>query len=236
MASAPAPDLYPAAPAVAMAQIAAVAPDVVTARRGFYRRRGKRIFDLALGSLMFVSCLPLMLAVALLVLLTSGWPVLYASERMGLDGRRFWMWKFRTMVHDADIVMEHWKRTHPELAAQYATHYKLKDDPRVTRVGRFLRKSSLDELPQFWNVLRGDMSLVGPRPYLRTLPPNARSMDIILSVRPAISGPFQVNGRSALTPQQRMRLDVDYATSVTFMRDVSLLLQTFKPIARRDGD
>ena len=104
------------------------------------------------------------------------------------------------------------------------------------RVGRFLRKSSLDELPQFWNVLRGDMSLVGPRPYLRTLPPNARSMEIILSVRPAISGPFQVNGRSALTPQQRMRLDVDYATGVTFMRDVSLLLQTFKPIARRDGD
>ena len=177
-----------------------------------------------------------MLVVGALVLLTSGWPVLYASERVGMDGRRFWMWKFRTMVHDADIVMEHWKRTHPDLASQYAANYKLKDDPRVTRLGRFLRKSSLDELPQFWNVLRGDMSLVGPRPYLRDLPPDHASTDVIFSVRPAISGPFQVNGRNALTPQQRMQLDVDYARNVTFLGDCWLLLQTFKPIARRDGD
>jgi len=232
LASPPAPELFPAA---SIARMGAVATGAV-ARRGFYRRRGKRIFDLALGTLMFVSCLPLMLAVGALVLLTSGWPVLYASERVGLDGRRFWMWKFRTMVHDADIVMEHWKRTHPHLAAQYAANYKLKDDPRVTRVGRFLRKSSLDELPQFWNVLRGDMSLVGPRPYLPTLPPDARSLDIIFSVRPAISGPFQVNGRNALTPRQRMQFDVEYALNVSFLGDCWLLLQTFRPIAKRDGD
>ena len=230
MASAPAPDLYPAA----IAQIGAVRE--ATLQRSFYQRRGKRIFDLALGALMFAACLPMMLAVAVAVLLTSGWPVLYASERVGMDGRRFWMWKFRTMVHDADIVMERWKRTHPQLAAQYAANYKLKDDPRVTRLGRFLRKCSLDELPQFWNVLRGDMSLVGPRPYLPSLPPEARSMDVITSVRPAISGPFQVNGRNALTPQQRMQLDVDYATDVTFLGDCWLLLQTFRPIAKRDGD
>ncbi|MEX2226018.1 MAG: sugar transferase [Dehalococcoidia bacterium] len=230
MASAPAPDLYPAA----IAHIGAIPESAL--RRSFYQRRGKRAFDLALGSLMFAGCLPLMLIVGVAVLLTSGWPVLYASERVGMDGRRFWMWKFRTMVHDADIVMEHWKRTHPDLAEQYATNYKLKDDPRVTPLGRFLRKSSLDELPQFLNVLRGDMSLVGPRPYLPALPPEARSMEVITSVRPAISGPFQVNGRNALTPQQRMQLDVDYATNLTFFGDCWLLLQTFKPIAKRDGD
>jgi undecaprenyl-phosphate galactose phosphotransferase len=232
LASPPAPELFPAA---GLAHIGAV-PAHTVARRSLYRSRGKRIFDLALGALMFVSCLPLMLAVGTLVLLTSGWPVLYASERVGLDGRRFWMWKFRTMVHDADIVMERWKRTHPDLAAQYATNYKLKDDPRVTRLGRFLRKSSLDELPQFWNVLRGDMSLVGPRPYLPALPPDARSLDVIFSVRPAISGPFQVNGRNALTPRQRMQLDVDYALHMSFLGDCWLLLQTFRPIAKRDGD
>jgi lipopolysaccharide/colanic/teichoic acid biosynthesis glycosyltransferase len=185
---------------------------------------------------MLIGCVPLMLIVGALVLITSGWPVLYASERVGMGGRRFWMWKFRTMVHDADIVMEHWKRTYPHLAAQYATNYKLKDDPRVTRLGRFLRKSSLDELPQFWNVMRGDMSLVGPRPYLRDLPPDEGASDTIFSVRPAISGPFQVSGRNALTPRQRMQLDIDYANGVTFRRDCWLLLQTFKPIAKRDGD
>jgi undecaprenyl-phosphate galactose phosphotransferase len=209
---------------------------VEAAPRSFYRRRGKRIFDLTLGATLFAALLPLMLVVAIAVLLTSGWPVLYASERVGIDGRRFWMWKFRTMVHDADIVMERWKKTHPHLASQYATNYKLKDDPRVTPLGRFLRRSSFDELPQFFNVLRGDMSLVGPRPYLPALPPEARSMDLITSVRPAITGPFQVNGRNALTPQQRMQLDVQYVRNVTLIGDCRLLLRTLRPILTRDGD
>jgi undecaprenyl-phosphate galactose phosphotransferase len=232
LASPPAPDIYPATITL---PVHAVEP-ASAAAAGFYRRRGKRLFDLALGSLMLISCLPLALMVAIAVLLTSGWPLFYASERVGQGGGRFWMWKFRTMVHDADIVMEHWKRTHPQLASQYAVNYKLKDDPRVTPLGRFLRSSSLDELPQFFNVLRGDMSLVGPRPYLPNLPPDAESMATILSLRPAVTGPFQVNGRNALSPQQRMQLDVDYANSVTFLGDCRLLLQTLKPIIKRDGD
>src|SRR4029078_12436460 len=93
----------------------------------------------------------------------SGWPIFYGSERIGLKGRRFQMWKFRTMVRDADAALEQWKQTHPERAEQLLTHWKLEADPRVTALGRFLRKSSLDELPQFWNILFGDVSLAGPR-------------------------------------------------------------------------
>jgi lipopolysaccharide/colanic/teichoic acid biosynthesis glycosyltransferase len=122
-----------------------------------YARGGKRILDAALGAVLTVVLAPLIALVAIAVLLTSGWPVLYGSERIGLDGRKFQMWKFRTMVPDADAVFERWKETHPDRAIQLLTHWKLESDPRVTALGRFLRTSSLDELPQFWNVIRGEM-------------------------------------------------------------------------------
>lgn len=192
--------------------------------------------DLTLGLLLLMLAAPLMCAVAVAVLVTSGWPVLYGSERIGRDGQRFTMWKFRSMVRDADAVMERWQQTHPLLAKQYAKNYKLKQDPRITPLGNFLRKSSLDELPQFWNVLRGDMTLVGPRPYLPTLAPSPQTADTILALRPAITGPFQVNGRNTLTPQMRMALDAAYASNVTLRGDLAYLLRTVRPLLRWDGD
>src|SRR3989304_3181079 len=160
-----------------------------------YRGAGKRALDLVLGAVLFAAFLPAMALVAAGVLITSGWPVLYASERVGRDGEPIRGWKFRTMGRDADHVLRTWLESRPELAAEYAESFKLIDDPRVTTFGRFLRKSSLDELPQFWNVLRGDMSLVGPRPVSRTEleakygPFGAQAF----VVRPGLTGLWQVN-------------------------------------------
>ncbi len=201
----------------------------------FYRRRGKRILDLALGAVLFAALLPLIAAVAVAVLLTSGWPIFYGSERLGFEGRKFQMWKFRTMVRDADAVFEHWKETHPDRAAQLLTHWKLESDPRVTALGRFLRKSSLDELPQFWNVLRGEMSIAGPRPYLSRESLDPALAPAIVAVRPGLTGPFQVCGRKELSPQSRMQLEAAYAPGLGLMTDLGYMLQTIKPLMKLDG-
>jgi exopolysaccharide production protein ExoY len=234
-------------PAVSRAQFVAapadarLAPETVLVlpdlrpRDGFYARRGKRIVDVVLGLLLGLMLLPLMVAVAFIVLVTSGRPVLYTSERLGMGGKSFPMWKFRTMVRDADAELERWKLTHPDRAAQLLTHWKLARDPRVTLVGRFLRKSSLDELPQFWNVLRGDMSLVGPRPYLSRESLEPALAAAIVAVRPGLTGPFQVCGRKELAPAARMRLEATYAAESGLIRDLTYVALTARPLFRLDG-
>ncbi len=225
----------PAADARIAGATAAVVP-LRIARTGFYQRRGKRIGDLVLGALLLIGLMPLIVCVAVAVLLTSGWPILYGSKRIGLDGLTFPMWKFRTMVHDADAVFERWKETHPDRAQSLLTHWKLEEDPRVTALGRFLRKSSLDELPQFWNVLCGEMSIVGPRPYLSRESLDPALMPAIIAVRPGLTGPFQVCGRKGLAPQARMQLEAGYAPDVRPMRDIGYMLRTVKPLVKLDGE
>jgi undecaprenyl-phosphate galactose phosphotransferase len=146
------------------------------------------------------------------------------------------MWKFRTMVRDADAVFERWKATHPDLAQQLLTHWRLRDDPRVTFVGRRLRKSSLDELPQFWNVLRGEMSLVGPRPYLSRESIDPALEAAIVSVRPGLTGPFQVCGRKGLTPLARQSMEAGYGDDISLTRDLGYIIGTVRPLLRLDGD
>jgi exopolysaccharide production protein ExoY len=201
----------------------------------FYRRRGKRAFDVIAGMALLIVLAPLLLLVAAIVLVMSGWPVFYGSERIGLDGRRFQMWKFRTMVRDADAVFERWKDTHPERAAQLLTNWKLEADPRVTALGRFLRRSSLDELPQFWNVLCGEMSIAGPRPYLSRESLDPELARAIISVRPGLTGPFQVRGRKGLSPQARMQLEAGYADDVRLMKDFGYIVRTLRPLMELDG-
>jgi exopolysaccharide production protein ExoY len=203
--------------------------------RSAYERFGKRALDLTLGSVLALALLPLIAAVALAVLATSGWPVFYASERMGRNRRRFLMWKFRTMVTDADAVFERWKRTHPELASALETNWTLPDDPRRTPLGRFLRRSSLDELPQFWNVLRGEMSLVGPRPYLGRESVEPRLDQRIHEVKPGLTGPFQVRGRKGLAPRTRTEIEAGYAFEVGLLRDLRYIARTIGPLLKMDG-
>jgi len=203
----------------------------------FYRRRGKRLLDMALGSLLLLGSLPLMLLVAVAVLITSGWPVLYTSERAGQGRRPFRLWKFRTMVRDADEVLERWQSSHPQLAAEYRSSFKLKDDPRVTALGRFLRKTSLDELPQLWNVLRGEMSLVGPRPVpLGELREKYGAMgDQVLTVRPGLTGLWQVNGRSNTSYAERVHYDCRYAGDVSLPLDLTILWRTLPAVLAGRG-
>ena len=199
-----------------------------------YRRRGKRLLDAVLGAALLVCALPLLLAVGLAVLAASGWPVLYASERVGLGGRPFRMQKFRTMISDADRVIERWRETRLDLADEYGKNFKVKDDPRITPLGRLLRKTSLDELPQLWNVVRGDMSLVGPRPV-----PGKEMEDQygamtgqVLSVRPGMTGLWQINGRSRTTYEERVRMDLTYAQDLSLLGDVKVLLKTNAAVFR----
>ena len=203
----------------------------------FYRWRGKRLLDLALGIPLLLLSLPIMGLVGFAVLATSGPPVLYASERSGKGGKPFRMWKFRTMVPNADQMLVQWRDSHPHLAEEYLKNFKLKDDPRVTPVGRFLRKLSFDELPQLWAVVCGEMSLVGPRPYLlKELAPHPEVRQAVGSVLPGFTGPWQVQGRNGLPPVTRMQLDIDYASDVRLTRDLKYLLQTIKLVAKPNGD
>ncbi len=202
----------------------------------FYQQRGKRLLDLFFATTLFACFLPLMAVVALAVLLSSGWPVLYGSERVGRDGRPFRMWKFRTMVPGADTLLERWLRSRPELAAEYNRGYKLQRDPRVTRPGHFLRRSSLDELPQLWNVIRGDMSLVGPRPIIdNETRLYGRYRSALLALRPGVTGTWQLNGRNRVTYPERMWIELEYCSSVALTSDARILVRTLLAPFRFEG-
>ena len=201
-----------------------------------YRRRWKRVIDLAFGVPLFIAAAPIIALAVVGVGLTSGWPAFYRTRRVGTNGREFTMWKLRSMVKDADKVLESWRTSNPELAAEYDANFKLKNDPRVTPLGRILRRTSIDELPQFWNVLRGEMSLVGPRPYYDwELALHPGTAEAITKVRPGVTGPWQVAGRNSLSPAERMFLDRTYVNTCRFSGDLELLLKTVVTLLKPNG-
>jgi Undecaprenyl-phosphate galactose phosphotransferase WbaP len=173
--------------------------------------RVKRILDLCATVIGGVLILSVFLVLTLLVYIESGRPVIYKDWRMGRDGSLFSCAKFRTMVPDAETLLLEMLGEDAGLRNEYSKYHKLQDDPRVTRVGRFLRKTSLNELPQLWSVIRGEMSLVGPRPYL---PRESKEIGVtqseILRVPPGMTGPWQVAGRNQTTFEERVRMDVHY--------------------------
>jgi Undecaprenyl-phosphate galactose phosphotransferase WbaP len=193
--------------------------------------RAKRIMDLCATVVGGTFVLPLLLVLSLLVYLESGGPVFYRDQRMGRDGNLFSCVKFRTMVLDAEGLLQRMLEEDRELSEEYSRYHKLRDDPRVTRVGRFLRKTSLDELPQIWNVLRGEMSLVGPRPYL---PRESKEIGVtqseILRVSPGITGPWQVAGRNQTYFGERVQMDAYYVRDWSIWLDLVLLACTVKTV------
>jgi lipopolysaccharide/colanic/teichoic acid biosynthesis glycosyltransferase len=169
--------------------------------------------------------------VCLLVWVESGRPAFYAAQRMGRYGKLFSCLKFRTMVPDAEAVLQRMLREDPQALEEYTRYHKLREDPRVTRIGRFLRKTSLDELPQLWNVLRGEMSLVGPRPYLpRESAAIGTTQSEILRVTPGITGPWQVAGRNHTSFQERVEMDEGYVRDWSVWLDIVLLVHTLRTI------
>ena len=170
---------------------------------------------------------PVFLLLAFLVKVTSRGPVFYVQQRVGRDYRSFGCIKFRTMRRDADRILSKVLAESPDLDEEFRNDFKLKNDPRITKLGKFLRRSSLDELPQFINVLKGEMSVVGPRPIVRAeLPRYSYFMDEVLAVRPGLTGLWQVSGRNNLSYRQRVGLDVRYAGRRGFLMDLKIIART----------
>jgi Undecaprenyl-phosphate galactose phosphotransferase WbaP len=196
----------------------------------------KRCLDVAAAAWALVVLSPVLAACALLVKFSSPGPVLFSQPRVGRRGRLFRMWKFRTMFQNGDEILARHLENDPAAREEWRRYYKLKKDPRVTPVGRILRRYSLDELPQFWNVLRGDMSLVGPRPYLeREVAPYAHEIGPVIAVRPGLTGLWQISGRNRTTFEERLRMDQRYFTGWSLRNDLAILLKTVRVVCTGDG-
>jgi Undecaprenyl-phosphate galactose phosphotransferase WbaP len=196
-----------------------------------WARKAKRILDLGATVLGGALVLPLLLGIAMLVYAESGRPIFYTDWRMGKDGVPFPCIKFRTMITGAEAVLELMLAEDAGLREEYVRYHKLRVDPRVTRVGRFLRRTSLDELPQLWNVLRGEMSLVGPRPYLpRESGEIGEAREEILRVPPGVTGPWQVSGRNHAFFTDRIEMDIHYVRDWSVWLDLVLLARTVRAL------
>jgi lipopolysaccharide/colanic/teichoic acid biosynthesis glycosyltransferase len=187
----------------------------------------KRVLDVIGSGMAILFFMPILSVIAFLVRRDGG-PALYADQRVGLHGTEFGCLKFRSMVlNGSDVLSEHLRRNPVALEEWNATQ-KLKNDPRITRIGRFLRKTSLDELPQFINVLKGDMSLIGPRPVGKKelkdrYGKNARYYKL---VRPGITGPWQISGRSKISYERRVMMDVEYCRNPSYLKDTKIIIAT----------
>jgi lipopolysaccharide/colanic/teichoic acid biosynthesis glycosyltransferase len=196
----------------------------------------KRVIDIIGASLFLIVCMPLFVVIAVGVCLSSPGPVFYVQSRAGKGGRRFNFYKFRSMRVDSDEVLTSFLEEDPEAKLKWEQFQKIDDDPRVTRFGRFIRRTSLDEIPQFWNVLIGDMSLVGPRPcMLDQQRLYGQHWAAYCAVRPGITGLWQVSGRNKLTYQQRVLLDARYVQGWSLVADLKILAKTAAVVLRAHG-
>lgn len=200
-----------------------------------YEIRWKRLLDLGLSVLLLPVLCPMIAGLYLLVRCGGG-PGFYGHVRVGKEGRRFHCWKLRTMVPGADDMLPELLASQSALQAEWERDCKLARDPRITRLGHLLRRSGLDELPQIWNVLRGDMSLVGPRPVTADeLVRYGEARSTYEALRPGVTGLWQVSGRNALSYETRIALDLRYAARVSPQGDVALLLRTLVVFFSRNG-
>jgi exopolysaccharide biosynthesis polyprenyl glycosylphosphotransferase len=192
----------------------------------------KRGFDLLFATLFLLVFSPVLLLIALLVLISSGWPILYSQTRVGINGKTFKFYKFRSMIKDADQRLSEVENVHK----RDHVIFKSKDDPRITPIGRILRKYSLDELPQFFNVINNSMSVVGPRPALtREVSLYNSTYERRLNAKPGITGPWQISGRSDLDLQTSISLDLNYLTNWSFTRDLWIIIATIGAVFRGKG-
>jgi undecaprenyl-phosphate galactose phosphotransferase len=210
-------------------------PHVIVAPKPLWARVGKRIVDTLGAILLAIVFSPLIVAV-ILILRRDGQPVIYRHRRVGKHGQPFSCLKFRTMVPDADRILHSLLEQDEGLKAEWIQNHKLKNDPRVTAIGRFLRQTSLDELPQLWNVLRGEMSLVGPRPVVREeLLRYGRNGGFYLAVKPGITGLWQATGRNDTDYRRRVAMDIYYVRNHNFWLDTYILMKTTGVVIGRHG-
>ena len=197
----------------------------------------KRIFDILFSTFALFITFPLFMTLAIIIRLSSPGPIIYAHKRVGRGGEPFYCFKFRSMYEDADLRLKEILKQNPSLAMEWEKNHKLKNDPRITPIGRFLRNTSFDELPQFLNILKGDLSVVGPRPVVEAeLKKHFKEKaSKILSIRPGLTGLWQVSGRSDISYEQRIALDEKYVENQSLMLDVTLVLKTIPAMMMRKG-
>lgn len=228
------PATGPAASALHLPATGWIVDTPVQPARGTYRRAGKRIADI----LFVLMALPLILpvvAICALALWIEGGNPFYRQDRLGAGGKVFSIWKLRTMCRDADQKLESYLAADPAMREEWDRTQKLKNDPRITRVGNVLRKTSLDELPQFLNVLRGEMSVVGPRPMMPEQLPLYDNPAPYFDMRPGITGEWQVSDRNENSFGHRSTVDAHYYSRLSLLVDLRILFQTVGVVLRRTG-
>ena len=193
-----------------------------------YGRTLKRIGDVVFSLLVLTLGAPIFIFIGILVKLSSPGSIFYIQKRVGRNYREFGCIKFRTMYKNADDLLPNLLEKYPLMRKEFEKDFKLRKDPRITKLGRFLRRSSLDELPQFFNVLKGEMSVVGPRPIVNNeISRYSLFMEEVISVRPGLTGLWQVSGRNNLSYKKRVELDLAYARNRNFILDLEIIILTF---------
>lgn len=197
----------------------------------------KRAFDIGFSLFAIVVTLPVMIPIAIAIKLTDGGSIFYGHSRVGYRGKKIKVLKFRSMYIDADKRLKEILENDPKAREEWEKTFKLKNDPRVTPIGKFLRKTSLDELPQFFNVLKGDMSVVGPRPVVEEELTKyyKEKAELYKSVKPGVTGYWQVEGRSDTGYDERIRMDEWYIKNLSFLLDLKIILKTLKVMLTGKG-
>lgn len=189
--------------------------------------------DIVLSILALVVLSPVFLLISVMIKLNSKGKVIFKHKRIGKNGKEIYIYKFRTMVENAEDMIQNFTE---EQKKEFQENYKLADDPRITKVGKLLRKTSLDELPQLVNILKGDLSIIGPRPIVREeLKKYGERQEEFLSITPGLTGYWAANGRSCVDYAQRMEMEMYYVRNVSFKLDVKIFFQTVKSVATRRG-
>lgn len=192
----------------------------------------KRILDITIALMLMIVFLPIWIVVPLMIWLDSGTPILFKHKRVGINGKEFYLYKFRSMIPNADDILH---KHNKELLKKFKQgDWKLENDPRITKLGKALRSLTIDEFPQLYNVIRGEMSMVGPRAYVKKeldeqtqkYPKTKEYRDLILSVKPGITGPWQTSGRNEVPFDVRAKMDAEYAKSNSIWTDIKILFKT----------
>ena len=193
----------------------------------------KRVFDIIFSLIGLVLLSPIFLIISIIIKLDSKGPVFFVHSRIGEKGKPIGIYKFRTMVNNAEDLI---KKFTPEQKEEFERSYKLENDPRITKVGDFLRKTSLDELPQILNILKGELSIIGPRPIVQSeLDKYEDNKDKFLSVRPGLTGYWAANGRSDTSYEERMQMELYYVDNMSFKLDVKIFFKTIFAVLKKEG-
>lgn len=196
-----------------------------------YQKNIKRIIDIIFATILFIVLIPVFIIIAIIIKLTDKGPILFMHTRIGKDGKSFKLYKFRTMVIGAEELIKEFSK---EQLEEYRKNYKLKNDPRVTRIGKILRKSCLDELPQLINIIKGDLSFVGPRPIVKDeLEKYKDKKEKFVSVKPGVTGYWVVNANPNTTYEERIKMELYYIDNISFKLDLKILFKTISTIISR---